>query len=162
MSNAARRIVGAGADGLVLFNRFLHPDIDLESLQVVPSVHLSSSSELGLPLRWIALLRGRVDASLAATTGVHTAEDVLKLLLVGADVTMTASALLQRGPDQAGRILRGVEEWLAERDYRSVEQMKGSLSQIAAPDPGAFERTQYMKALVDYSSSYEFTGRPPG
>ncbi len=156
MAHMARRLAGAGADGLVLFNRFLHPDLDLESLQVVPSLHLSTSSELGLPLRWIALLRGAVDVSLAATTGVHTPDDVLKLLLVGADVTMMASALLQNGPEHVGRVLEGVHGWLEEREYRSVEQMKGSMSQRAAPDPGAFERTQYMKALVSYSSSYEF------
>lgn len=159
-ANMARRLVEAGADGLVLFNRFMQPDIDLETLRVVPGVQLSTSSELRLPLRWIALLRGHVRASLAATTGVHAAEDALKLLLVGADVTMMASALLRNGPEHAAGVLRDMERWLEERDYASVGQLRGSMSREAAPDPEAFERSQYMRALVSYSSSHEIVPGP--
>lgn len=148
----ARRLVAAGADALVLFNRFVQPDIDLDALAVVPRVHLSTSDELRLPLRWIAILRGRVECSLAATSGVHTAEDALKALFAGADAVMMASALLLHGPGRLTAVLQGVEEWLRERDYASVEQMKGSLSQASCPDPAAFERANYMKALLNYSS----------
>lgn len=150
-ANVARHLADAGADGLVLFNRFLQPDIDLETLEVTPQIALSTSAELRLRLRWIAILRGRVAASLAATGGVHTAEDVLKLLLVGADVTMLASALLQRGPELLLELRADVEAWLTEREYESVEQLKGSLSQASCPDPAAFERGNYMRALVSYA-----------
>ncbi len=150
-ANIARHLADAGADGLVLFNRFLQPDIDLETLEVTPQIALSSSAELRLRLRWIAILRGRVPASLAATGGVHTAEDVLKLLLVGADVTMLASALLQRGPELLAELRADVEAWLTEREYESVEQLKGSMSQASCPDPAAFERGNYMRALVSYA-----------
>jgi dihydroorotate dehydrogenase (fumarate) len=153
MGNMALRLVGAGADGLVLFNRFYQPDIDLEELDVVPNVQLSRSAELRLPLRWIAILRGRVDAaSLAATTGVHEGVDVLKLLLAGADVTMMASALLRHGPLRLTSVLTEVRQWLEEHEYESVEQMKGSLSQEGAPDPAAFERSNYMETLVTYAA----------
>jgi dihydroorotate dehydrogenase (fumarate) len=138
----------------VLFNRFLQPDIELDELQVAPHLVLSTSDELRLALRWIAILRGRVRASLAATGGAHTSEDVLKLLLAGADCVMLASSLLKKGPAQVGTLVRGVEAWLAERGYESVEQMKGSLSQQACPDPGAFERANYMKALTTYTSEF--------
>lgn len=147
----AKRLVEAGADGLVLFNRFVQPDIDLDSLAVVPAVTLSTSDELRLPLRWIAILKGRVDASLAATTGIHTSSDALKVLLAGADVAMMASALLKNGPSHLRLVLQGVREWLEQHEYDSVEQMKGSLSQASCADPAAFERTSYMKALVSYS-----------
>ncbi len=150
-ANVARQLADAGADGLVLFNRFLQPDIDLETLDVTPQIALSTSAELLLRLRWIAILRGRVPASLAATGGVHTAEDVLKLLLVGADVTMLASALLQRGPELLPELRADVEAWLTEREYESVEQLKGSMSQASCPDPAAFERGNYMRALVSYA-----------
>ena len=126
----------------------------LEELEVAPHLVLSTSDELRLALRWIAILRGRVGASLAATGGAHTAEDVLKLLLSGADCVMLASSLLQRGPDHIAALLASVEEWMAEREYVSVEQMKGSLSQQACPDPEAFERANYMKALQSYSGEY--------
>jgi dihydroorotate dehydrogenase (fumarate) len=153
MGNMALRLVGAGADGLVLFNRFYQPDIDLEELDVVPNVQLSRSTELRLPLRWIAILRGRVgQASLAATTGVHEGVDVLKLLLAGADVTMMASALLRHGPLRLTSVLTEVKQWLEEHEYESVEQMKGSLSQEGAPDPAAFERANYMETLVTYAA----------
>jgi len=152
VANMARRLVNAGADGLVLFNRFYQPDIDLEELDVTPNVQLSSSVELRLPLRWIAILKGRVKASLAATTGVHTGEDVLKLLMAGADVTMMASALLENGPGHIGLVRDEMERWLDEHEYESVEQAKGSLSQAGAPDPAAFERSNYMESLITYST----------
>ena len=150
-ANMARRLVEAGADGLVLFNRFLHPDIDLGRLEVVPALSLSTSEELRLPLRWIAILKGRLPASLAGTGGVHSAADALKLLLAGADVAMLASALLLHQPEHLGVMLDGLRAWLDERDYVSVEQLKGSLSQLNCPDPAAFERANYMRALVNYT-----------
>jgi len=159
LPNMARRLVKGGADGLVLFNRFLQPDIDLETLEVRPNLVLSTSEELRLPLRWIAILRGQLSASLAATTGVHTAQDVLKLLLAGADVTMTASSLYKHGPRHIGTILDGVSIWMSERGYESVEQMKGSLSQENCPNPESFERANYIKTLVNYIGS-AIWGRP--
>jgi pyruvate/2-oxoacid:ferredoxin oxidoreductase beta subunit/Pyruvate/2-oxoacid:ferredoxin oxidoreductase gamma subunit/dihydroorotate dehydrogenase/Pyruvate/2-oxoacid:ferredoxin oxidoreductase delta subunit len=154
MANMAGRLTEAGAGGLVLFNRFLQPDIELEELQVAPHLVLSTSDELRLALRWIAILRGRVGASLAATGGVHTTEDVLKSLFAGADCVMIASCLLRKGPAHIRTLVRGVEAWLAERDYESVEQMKGALSQQSCPDPDAFERANYMKALKSYTSEF--------
>jgi dihydroorotate dehydrogenase (fumarate) len=148
----AARLAIAGASGLVLFNRFLQPDILLDELEVAPHLVLSSSDELRLALRWIAILRGRVRTSLAATGGAHTSDDVLKLLLAGADCVMIASSLLRQGPAHVATLVRGVEKWMNERDYDSVEQLKGSLSQQACPDPAAFERTNYMKALTSYTS----------
>jgi dihydroorotate dehydrogenase (fumarate) len=156
MANMARRLVEAGADGLVLFNRFLQPDIDLETLDVDPTLHLSTSEELRLPLRWIAILRGRVNTSLAATTGVHTWQDAVKLLLAGADVTMMASALFKHGPEHLSTVLDGIRTWLDEHEYESVEQAKGSVSQAACPDPVAFERSNYMRAVVNYTSQYDW------
>ncbi|MEX2202588.1 MAG: dihydroorotate dehydrogenase-like protein, partial [Actinomycetota bacterium] len=138
MANMAGRLVEAGADGLVVFNRFVQPDIDLETLEVEQSLHLSTSLELLLGLRWIAILHGRIKASLAATTGVHTAEDALKMLLAGADVTMMASALFRHGPEHLGVVLDGITKWLDEHDYASVEQMRGSVSQRSVEDPVAF------------------------
>jgi len=152
MANMAARLTLAGASGLVLFNRFVQPDILLDELEVAPQLVLSNSDELRLALRWIAILRGRVGASLAATGGAHTPEDVLKLLLAGADCVMIASSLLRKGPAHVSALLSSIEKWTTEREYASVEQMKGSLSQQACPDPAAFERTNYMKALTSYSS----------
>jgi dihydroorotate dehydrogenase (fumarate) len=154
MANMAARIAGAGASGLVLFNRFVQPDILLDELEVAPRLVLSNSDELRLALRWIAILRGRVSASLAATGGAHTAEDVLKLLLAGADCVMIASCLLRKGPNHIATLVSGIEKWITEREYASVEQMKGSLSQQACPDPDAFERNNYMKALTSYTSEF--------
>ena len=154
--NLAVRLVDAGADGLVLFNRMLHPDIDLETLTVEPTLHLSTSEEVRLPLRWIAILRGLVAASFAATTGVHTSEDAVKVLLAGADVAMVASALYRNGPEHLTTILDGVRAWLDERGYVSVEQAKGSLSRVNAPDPEAFERANYVRTLTRYSSPYDW------
>ena len=154
MANMAARLHQAGAAGLVLFNRFLQPDITLDELEVAPHLVLSTSDELRLALRWIAILRGRVGASLAATGGAHTPEDVLKLLLAGADCVMLASSLLTRGPGHVEALVRGVQDWLSDREYSSVAQMKGSLSQQACPDPDAFERANYMRALQSYTSEF--------
>jgi dihydroorotate dehydrogenase (fumarate) len=154
MANMAARLTKAGARGLVLFNRFLQPDILLDELEVAPHLVLSTSDELRLALRWIAILRGRVGASLAATGGAHTPDDVLKLLLAGADCVMLASSLLTKGPKHVGTLVRGIEAWMDEREYTSVAQMKGSLSQESCPDPDAFERANYMKALKSYTSEF--------
>jgi dihydroorotate dehydrogenase (fumarate) len=154
MANMAARLTQAGASGLVLFNRFLQPDIGLDELEVAPHLVLSTSDELRLALRWIAILKGRVDTCLAATGGAHTPEDVLKLLLAGADCVMLASSLLRHGPGHVGTLVRGIEAWMAEREYTSVEQMKGSLSQRSCPDPDAFERANYMKTLKSYTSEF--------
>ena len=148
--NMAARLDQAGADGLVLFNRFYQPDFDLEELAVVPNLVLSDSDELRLPLRWIAILCGRIKASLALTTGVHTALDALKAMMAGADVAMMTSALLKNGPKHASEVLRGMEAWMEEYEYQSIKQMKGSLSQKSCPEPGAFERANYMKVLNSY------------
>jgi dihydroorotate dehydrogenase (fumarate) len=151
MASMAARLARAGASGLVLFNRFLQPDIALEELEVTPHLVLSTSDELRLALRWIAILHGRVAASLAATGGAHTPEDVLKVLLAGADCVMLASSLLRNGPGHVRTLLRGVEAWMSAREYESVAQLKGSLSQRACPDPDAFERANYMKTLKSYT-----------
>jgi dihydroorotate dehydrogenase (fumarate) len=152
-ASMARRLAEAGADGLVLFNRFYQPDIDLEALEVRPNLRLSTSQELRLPLRWIAILHGRLKVSLAATTGIHNHEDVLKMLLAGADVTMLCSALLRHGISYLGEVREGLVRSMEEREFTSVEQIKGSMSQIACADPSAFERASYMKALTGYHLS---------
>jgi len=146
-TNMAHRLDDAGADGLVLFNRFYQPDIDLEELEIRPNVLLSSQQALRLPLTWIGILCGRLKASLAATSGVHTAEDVVKLLMVGANVTMLCSSLMRHGINHLRHVEREVREWMEEHEYESVKQMQGSMSQIRCPDPGAFERAQYMRAV---------------
>jgi dihydroorotate dehydrogenase (fumarate) len=146
-TNMAHRLDDAGADGLVLFNRFYQPDIDLEELEIRPNVLLSSQQALRLPLTWIGILSGRLKASLAATSGVHTAEDVVKLLMVGANVTMLCSSLMRHGINHLRHVEREVREWMEEHEYESVQQMQGSMSQIRCPDPGAFERAQYMRAV---------------
>jgi dihydroorotate dehydrogenase (fumarate) len=150
MSNMATRLDDAGADGLVLFNRFYQPDVDIEALEVVPNVVLSSSKSIRLPLRWIGILFGRVKASLAATSGVHTAQDAVKLLMAGADVTMLCSSLLHHGPQYLKEVLTGLDRWMQEHEYVSVQQMRGSMSQKSVADPSAFERANYMKALNRY------------
>lgn len=152
MANMAKKFDEAGADALVMFNRFYQPDFDLEQLEVVPSLHLSSSYELRLPLRWIAILHGHVKASMAATTGIHEAQDVLKVLMAGADVAMMCSALLQRGVPHLSKILKDLEQWMEEKEYISVQQMKGSMSQRSVAEPAAFERANYMKALNTWKS----------
>ena len=151
LAHMAARLVLAGADGLVLFNRFVQPDIDLETLAVLPEVHLSRRDELRLPLRWIAILHGRVPISLGATSGIHEPADVVKVLLAGAEAAMMASALLRHGPARLTELEAGLREWLAAHEYASVEQLKGSMSQASCPDPVAFERASYMQALVSFS-----------
>jgi dihydroorotate dehydrogenase (fumarate) len=150
MANMAHRLDQAGASGLVLFNRFYQPDIDLETLEMKPSVHLSTPQAMRLPLRWVAILYGRVKASLAATSGIHTAEDVLKMLMAGADVTMMASSLLKNGPQRITEVLARMDQWMLEHEYVSVAQMKGSMSQKSVADPSAYERANYMKVLQGY------------
>jgi len=152
-ANFARRLDLAGVNGLVLFNRFYQPDIDLEALEVRPGVVLSHSHDLRLPLRWIAILRGQVKSSLAATTGIHTADDALKMLMAGADVTMLCSSLLMNGPGHLAEILTGMKQWMIDHEYVSVAQMKGSMSQQSIADPSAFERANYMKALSQYKKN---------
>ena len=153
-ANMAKRLDQAGANGLVLFNRFYQPDIELESLEVKPNILLSTPMAARLPLRWIALLHGRVNASLAATSGIHRASDVLKMLMAGADVTMLCSTLLRHGIPQIAQIERDLAAWLEEHEYESVNQIKGSLSQKKCPEPAAFERAQYMKALTGYTGGH--------
>lgn len=151
-AHMARQLVDAGADGLVLFNRFYQPDIDLDELRVVPNLRLSDSDELRLPLRWLAILCGKVNCDLAVTTGVHTSEDALKAVLVGANAVMMASALLQDGPQKVTEVLGGMSRWLDDHDYLSLEQMRGSMCLQSAPNPDAFIRANYMKMLVTYTS----------
>jgi dihydroorotate dehydrogenase (fumarate) len=146
----SRRLVEAGADGLVLFNRFYQPDIDLEELDVVPNLVLSTSHELRLPLRWIAIMFGRVQADFALTSGVHSAEDMIKAVMAGASVTMVASEFLQKSPARASELLTDLNNWLDEHEYLSVSQMKGSMSQQAVAEPAAFERANYMAVLSSY------------
>jgi dihydroorotate dehydrogenase (fumarate) len=154
LANLCQRLVEAGADGLVLFNRYLRPDVDLERLELVPSLVLSDSYDSRIPLQWIGILHDRLPASLAASSGVHSAADALKLLLVGADVVMVTSALLTGGPGELGRIRDGIAEWMAVNGYASIEQLKGSLSRDNCPDPSAYERANYMRALVSYTGKY--------
>jgi dihydroorotate dehydrogenase (fumarate) len=150
MANMARRLDDAGADGLVLFNRFYQPDIDLENLEVKPDLALSTPQELRLPLRWIAVLYDNVKASLAATSGIATGQDVAKVVLAGADVAQVCSVLLRKGPGELGVMLRDLTTWMAKHEYESADQMRGSMSQRACPDPAAFERANYMKTLMSY------------
>lgn len=147
LPNMARRFVKAGANGLVLFNRFYQPDFDLEELEVIPNLELSTSHELRLPLRWIAILYGHIQADFALTSGVHTAGDVLKAMMAGASVAMMASTLLHNGAGRLMHILNDLQEWMEAHEYESIAQMRGSMSQRAVADPAAFERANYMKAL---------------
>lgn len=149
-ANMAKRFDEAGANGLVLFNRFYQPDIDLETLEVRPNVLLSTPQALRLPLTWIGILSGRLKADLAATSGVHDATDVVKMLMVGANVTMMAAALLRYGIEHLRRVEQNLQAWMEEHEYESVQQMQGSMSQKNSADPSAFERAQYMKALQSY------------
>jgi len=148
--NMARRLDEAGADALVLFNRFYQPDFDLERLEVVPNLELSTPSEIRLPLMWIALLKGRIKASLAATTGVHSGAEVVKYLLAGADAVMSTSSVLQRGPAQLGTLVTELTTWLEARNYTSVAEMRGAMSQAKASDPGSFVRANYIKVLETF------------
>lgn len=149
-ANVASRLDSIGADGLVLFNRFYQPDIDLEQLRVRPNLILSTPEATRLPLRWIAILYGRVRSSLAATSGVHSAEDALKLIMAGADVTMLCASLLKHGVQHVEVVLSEMREWMEENEYESIVQMKGSMSQQFCPDPEMFERANYFKALRSY------------
>ncbi|MCU0268226.1 MAG: dihydroorotate dehydrogenase-like protein [Acidimicrobiales bacterium] len=148
----AEQLVQAGADGLVLFNRFYQPDLDLESLEGVPRLVLSTPDELRLTLRWVGILHGQVRASLAATSGVHRAEDALKVLLAGADVAMMASAILHEGPEHVATVEAGVRAWIAEHGYTGVEQLKGSASYHSGPNPTAYERANYAQTLSSWGS----------
>jgi dihydroorotate dehydrogenase (fumarate) len=150
LPNLTKRMVDAGVNGLVLFNRFYQPDFDLEQLEVVPNLVLSNSSELRLPLRWIAMLYGRLPVDFALTSGVHTAQDALKAVMAGASVAMTTSALLKNGVGKASEILGDMETWMVEHEYESIQQMKGSMSQKAVAEPAAFERANYMKVLNSF------------
>jgi dihydroorotate dehydrogenase (fumarate) len=154
LGHQAARFVEAGADGLVLFNRFYQPDIDPQTRKVAPALVLSSSSELRLPLRWTAILSGRVDASLAVTTGVHTGADAARCLLAGADVAMMTSALLVNGPEHVAAVERELVEWAVESGFESVAQLRGSVSQRHVADPSAFERANYMAALTGFTNSF--------
>jgi len=150
MAHMGRRLDQAGADALVLFNRFYQPDLDIEKLEVVPQIHLSSSVAMLLSLHWVAILHGRVGADLAATNGIHTSEDVLKMVMAGATVTQMAAALYQNGIGHLKTVRNGIENWMMAHDYESLNQMRGCLSQKNSPSPSAFERANYMKALVGY------------
>jgi dihydroorotate dehydrogenase (fumarate) len=150
LSRFARRLDQNGANALVLFNRFYQPDIELETLEVSPNLLLSTPMAMRLPMRWIALLYGRIGANLAATSGVHHGVDALKMLMAGADVTMLCSVLLRRGIDHIRVIEREMREWMEEHEYESVDQIKGIMSQKNCPDPTAFERAQYTRSLSTY------------
>jgi dihydroorotate dehydrogenase (fumarate) len=150
LPNFARRIVEAGANGLVLFNRFYQPDFDLNELKIVPSLDLSTSAEMRLPLRWISILHGKVNADFALTSGVHTANDVLKTMMAGAKVAMMASNLLRNGEQVLPSMLTELETWMKEREYSSIKQMQGSMSQKSVKEPAAFERANYMNVLNSF------------
>ncbi|MEO8609238.1 MAG: dihydroorotate dehydrogenase-like protein [Chloroflexota bacterium] len=150
MANMAMQLDEAGANALVLFNRFYQPDIDLETLDVVPNVILSTPQAMRLPLTWIGILYQRINADLAATSGIHTSDDAIKMILAGANVTMMTSALLKNGIDHLRIVEQRMREWMEAREYESVRQMRGSVSQMHAEDPQAFERAQYMRALTSY------------
>ncbi|MBK7454049.1 MAG: dihydroorotate dehydrogenase-like protein [Anaerolineales bacterium] len=153
LPNFARRIVEAGANGLVLFNRFYQPDFDLEELEIVHSLDLSTSAEMRLPLRWISILHGKVNADFALTSGVHTANDVLKSMMAGAKVTMMASNLLHNGEQVIPSMLTELKWWMDSHEYESIKQMQGSMSQKSVKEPAAFERANYMKVLTSYKET---------
>jgi dihydroorotate dehydrogenase (fumarate) len=150
LPNFASRLVDAGADALVLFNRFYQPDFDLEELEVVRTLELSDSRDLLLPLRWISILHGKVDADLALTSGIHTAQDVLKSMMAGAKVAMSASAILREGYERVPVILNDLQAWMEAHEYESIKQMQGSMSQQAVAEPAAFERSNYIRILNEF------------
>lgn len=152
LPNFAANLVKKGVKGLVLFNRFIQPDLDIEMLEVDPIIKLSTSNELLLPLRWVAILYGRIQADLALTSGVHTGIDVIKSIMAGAKVVMLASELLEKGPERIGVLLEEINGWMERYEYKSIHQMLGSMSQKAVKDPTAFERANYMKALISYDN----------
>lgn len=149
-ANMAVRMEAAGADGLVLFNRFYQPDIDLDTLDVQPSLQLSSPFEKRLPLRWIGMLRPHLKCSIAATTGIHDAHDVIKMILAGADVAMMASVLLYKGPGALSKMLEEMTLWMEEKGYQSLDEMKGAMSSASVADPGSFERANYIRVLQSF------------
>jgi dihydroorotate dehydrogenase (fumarate) len=163
MAHFAAEVVGAGADGLVLFNRFYQPDLDLETLEVVNRVELSHPGELRLPLRWIAILRPQLgtSVSIAATTGIHRGTDAVKALMVGADVAMMTSALLRHGPDHLSTVEAELVGWLAEHDYESVSQLRGSATQVTSGDAAAFERANYIQTLHSWAAPHDLTDSSP-
>ena len=154
MANMAQQFDEAGADALVLFNRFYQPDFDLENMTVASTLNLSTPEDIRLPLRWIAILHGRIQASLAATTGVQSVREVAKFLLAGADVVMTTAALLKKGIRHLTTLVEDLDNWLEENEYESVRQMKGVMSQKSVADPAAFERANYIKILEKYKTEY--------
>jgi dihydroorotate dehydrogenase (fumarate) len=159
VANLARQLVEAGADGLVLFNRFYQPDLDLETLEVTPRLVLSTSDELRLPLRWVAILYRQVPASLAASTGVHTAADAVKVLMAGADVAMSTSALLRHGPEHLSVVEAGLRDWLEGRGMSSVDLLRGLRSQRSVRDPAAWERANYITMLSGYAKQVHTEAR---
>jgi dihydroorotate dehydrogenase (fumarate) len=152
LPNFAERLVNSGANSLVLFNRFYQPDIDINTLEVNPSLELSNSYDLRLPLRWVAILYDRIKADLALTSGVHNEQDVIKAMMAGANVVEMASELIEKGPKRIPEILQGIENWLVEYEYKSIEQMRGSMSHKSVGEPAAFERANYMKALQTFDN----------
>lgn len=152
MSNMAKQLDDAGADALVLFNRFYQPDFDLDKLEVVPNLVLSTNWEMRLPLRWIAILHGNVKASLAATSGIHTPQDIIKIMMAGGDVAMIASELLMNGVGRIKEMVDGIKQWMLEKEYDSISLMKGSMSQKSVTEPATFERASYMKMLQSFKN----------
>jgi dihydroorotate dehydrogenase (fumarate) len=159
----AAAAVGAGADGLVLFNRFYQPDLDLDALEVVPRLELSHPWEMRLPVRWIAILRPQLgrEISLAVTSGAASGEDVVKGLMVGADIVMMTSALLRHGPEHVAAVEAELRAWMTEHEYESVDQLRGSASQATVEDPSAFERANYMQTLRSWVAPGELTAASP-
>jgi len=151
MPNITHRLVKAGANGLVLFNRFYQPDLDVEALEVVPHLVFSTSEEMRLPMRWVAILRGNINADIALTSGVRTSTDMVKAIMAGANVVMLASELLAKGPERAREMLSEMEKWMEEYEYTSVQQMTGCMSQKSVANPAAYERANYMKMLMSYN-----------
>ena len=151
VGNMVKRLEQSGADGVALFNRFYQPDLDIHNLRLTPTLHASNSNEVLLPMRWIAMLYGRTQLSLGATSGVHNAEDAIKLLLAGADVVHLCSLLLQKGPQQIGHLLTDIEQWMEQQGFESMADVRGRLSQLNVPDPSSFERSNYIQVLDSYS-----------
>jgi dihydroorotate dehydrogenase (fumarate) len=153
-ANMAKRLVENGANGLVLFNRFYQPDIDIENLEVTPNLILSDAEEMRLPMRWIAMLYGRLDVDFAATSGIQTATDAIKMLMAGAKVTSLVGTLLRHGISYLATMENEMQQWLEEHEYLSLDQLRGSMSQVNCPDESAFERAQYMRAIQSYQPDH--------
>jgi dihydroorotate dehydrogenase (fumarate) len=157
MANMAKRLTDAGADALILFNRFYQPDIDLKQLEVTPHLLLSSPEAMRLPMRWIGILYGRIETDFAATSGIHHGQDVIKMMMVGANVTMIVSTLLRHGIHHIQDIEQEIRQWMEENEYESIKQMRGSMSQLHCPDESAFERAQYLKTIQTYHPVWQKT-----